>query len=168
MSGTDGKSTEEATGKLWSMIKDIKFAMLTTEDGDHLRARPMAASQKEFDGNLWFYTRASSHKVDEVESDSRVGVTYSDPSSQNYVSLSGTARLVRDKGAVQEHWSEALRTWFPKGTDDPDIAMLKVAISSAEYWDAPNSTMLHAYGYVKAVVTGQSPNPGGNEKINLK
>ena len=168
MSGTNGKSQGEATAKLWSMIKDIKFAMLTTEDGDHLRARPMAVSQKDFDGNLWFFTRASSHKVDEVQSDSRVCVTYADPSGQNYVSCSGTARLVRDQGAMKDHWNEALRTWFPKGTDDPDMGLLKVDVASAEYWDAPSSTMLHAYGYVKSVVTGQPPNPGGNEKINLK
>ena len=57
----------EATQKMWSMMKDIGFAMMTTEDGDHLRARPMVAAQKDFDGSLWFYTRASSHKVDEVQ-----------------------------------------------------------------------------------------------------
>lgn len=168
MSGTDGKTKAEATAKLWDMIKDIKYAMLTTEDGDHLRARPMAASQTDFDGTLWFYTRASSHKVEEIDADSRVGVTYSDPSSANYVSLSGTARLVQDRAAIQQHWSEWLTTWFPKGSEDPDVAILKVDVSSAEYWDAPNGTMLHAYGYLKAKLTGEPPHPGGNEKIDLK
>jgi general stress protein 26 len=161
------KTHSEATKKMWSMMKDIGFAMMTTEDGDNLRARPMVAAQKEFDGSLWFYTRASSHKVDEVQGDQRVGVTYADPSKQDYVSLSGKARLVRDKAAITEHWQESMRTWFPKGTDDPDIALLRVEITEAEYWDAPNSTMVHAYGYVKSVLTGSPPNPGGNEKINF-
>ncbi len=159
--------SDDKLGKLWDMIKDVKIAMLTSEDGGQLRARPMAASQKEFDGNLWFFTRASAHKVREVQQDEHVGVTYADPGSQNYVSLSGTASLVRDGGAITEHWSEVMRTWFPKGKDDPDIALLKVHVTQAEYWDAPNSTMLHAYGYVKAALTGQSPQPGGNEKITL-
>ncbi len=161
------KTHSEATKKMWSMMKDIGFAMMTTEDGDNLRARPMVAAQKEFDGSLWFYTRASSHKVDEVQGDQRVGITYADPSKQDYVSLSGKARLVRDKAAITEHWQEAMRTWFPKGTDDPDIAMLRVDVTAAEYWDAPNSTMVHAYGYVKAVVTGEPPHPGGNEKLSF-
>ncbi len=161
------KTHSEATKKMWSMMKDIGFAMMTTEDGDNLRARPMVAAQKEFDGSLWFYTRASSHKVDEVQGDQRVGVTYSEPSKQNYVSLSGKARLVRDKAAITEHWQEAMRTWFPKGTDDPDIALLRVDVTAAEYWDAPSSTMVHAYGYVKAVVTGDPPHPGGNEKLSF-
>ena len=161
------KSHAEATEKMWSMMKDIGFAMMTTEDGDHLRARPMAAAQKEFDGNLWFFTRASSHKVDEVRGDQRVGVTYAEPSKQEYVSLSGHARLVRDRAAIEQHWQEALRTWFPKGTDDPDIALLKVEVDMAEYWDAPNSKMVHAYGYVKAVLTGTPPSSGDNQKISF-
>ncbi len=161
------KTHSEATKKMWSMMKDIGFAMMTTEDGDNLRARPMVAAQKEFDGSLWFYTRASSHKVDEVQGDQRVGVTYAEPSKQNYVSLSGHARLVRDKAAITEHWQEAMRTWFPKGIDDPDIALLRVEVTAAEYWDAPNSMMVHAYGYVKAVVTGEPPHPGGNEKLSF-
>ena len=158
-------STPEIREKLWSMMKGIQIAMLTTEDGGHLRARPMAASQKEFDGTLWFFTRKHSGKVDEVFADRRVGVTYADSGKQDYVSLSGTATLVTDKNLVQAHWAEALRTWFPKGTDDPEIALLKVTVTGAEYWDAPNSTMLHAYGYVKAVVTGEPPHPGENKKV---
>ena len=160
------KSHSEATQKLWSMIKDIQFAMMTTEDGGMLRARPMVAAQKEFDGNLWFFTRASSHKVQEAEGQ-KVGITYADGGKQDYVSLSGQAHLVRDRAAIDAHWGEAMRTWFPKGKDDPDIAMLKVAISAAEYWDAPNSTMVHAYGYVKAVLTGAAPHPGENEKLTF-
>ena len=161
------QTTEDATSKLWDMMRSIGFAMLTSEDDGHLRARPMVASQKEFDGTLWFFTRVSSHKVEEVQAQHRVGVTYSEPSRQNYVSLSGDASLVRDAEAIASHWGEAMRTWFPKGKDDPDIALLKVDVTQAEYWDAPSSTMLHAYGYVKAVVTGTPPHPGGNEKLKL-
>lgn len=160
-------SEAEDVQKLWSMIKGIEFGMLVSEDGDALRGRPMAASQREFDGNLWFFTRASSHKVAEVERDQRVNVSYADPRKQNYVSVSGRASLVRDKAAIKDHWSEAVRTWFPKGIDDPDIALLKVEVSQAEYWDAPSSTMLHAYGYAKARLTGESPDPGGNQKLHL-
>lgn len=158
---------DEAKQKLWTMMKGIRFAMLTTEDGGHLRARPMVAAQDSFDGTLWFFTRASSHKVDEVGSEHQVGVTYADAGQQNYISFSGRASLVRDKAAIDEHWSEAMRTWFAKGKDDPEVALLKVDVEAAEYWDAPNSTMVHAYGYVKAVLTGKSPNPGENQKLNF-
>lgn len=158
--------TPEVRAKLWSMMKGIQIAMMTTDDDGHLRARPMAASQSEFDGTLWFFTRADAHKVEEG-ANHQVGVSYSDSGQQNYVSLSGKAELVRDKATVKAHWAEYLRTWFPKGVEDPDIALLKVSVEAAEYWDAPNSKMLHAYGYVKAVITGESPHPGDNKKVSF-
>lgn len=159
--------TPEIREKLWSMMKDIQTAMLTTEDGGHLRARPMVASQKDFDGTLWFFTRKDSHKVSEVDAEHQVGVSYADSGKQDYVSLSGRASLVTDKTSIDEHWSEIMRTWFAGGKDDPEVALLKVTIEAAEYWDAPNSKMVHAYGYVKAVLTGESPQPGENKKVSF-
>lgn len=155
------------TAKLWEMIKSIEIAMMVTEDGGHLRSRPMAVSQKDFDGTLWFFTRASAHKVMEIEHDHQVNLAYANPAKQDYVSVSGNATLVRDPAVIEAHWSEMVRTWFPKGKDDPEIALLKVTVEQAEYWDSPSSTMLHAYGYVKAVVTGESPQPGGHGTVNL-
>lgn len=159
--------TPEAREKLWSMMKEVRVAMLTTSDGGTLRARPMIASQKGFDGTLWFLTRASSHKAAEVEGAPQVGVTYADSAGQNYVSLSGTARMVRDRPSIEAHWSEAARVWFPKGLEEPDLALLRVDVEGAEYWDAPNGTMLMAYGYIKARLTGEPPHPGGHATVRL-
>ncbi len=159
---------QEQSDTLWDMMKSVRFAMLTTEDGDHLRARPMAASQDRFDGTLWFFTHASAHKVEEVESEHRVCVTYADPKMQNYVSLSGRARLVQDRATIDRHWSDILVTWFPNGKDDPDTALLRVDVTQAEYWDAPNSKMVHAYGYVKSKLTGVAPSSGTNEKMTIR
>lgn len=153
--------------KLWDMISSIQTAMLTSDDGGTLRARPMVAAQKDFDGVLWFFTRAGAHKVSEVEHETQVNVSYADSHKQNYVSLSGTTKVVTDASVIKAHWSEAMRTWFPKGSDDPDIAILRVDITQAEYWDAPSSTMVYLYGYVKAVATGASPHPGENAKLKL-
>jgi general stress protein 26 len=157
----------ETLKKLWSLISSVKVAMLTSEDGPHLRARPMVAAQSDFDGALYFFTRASAHKVEEVGQKSRVCVSYADAGEQNYVSLSGSAHVERDPALVHAHWSEAMRTWFPKGKDDPDIAILKVDVDQAEYWDAPSSTMVYLYGYAKAVTTGKAPHPGENEKVRI-
>jgi general stress protein 26 len=157
----------ETLKKLSDMIKHIQTAMLTSEDGPHLRARPMVAAQQDFDGELFFYTHASAHKVREVGAHERVGVSYADSHHQLYVSLSGTADVLTDKALIKAHWSEPMRTWFPEGIDDPDIAILKVTVDQAEYWDAPSSAMVHLFGYVKAVTTGQAPHPGENEKVTL-
>jgi len=154
---------------LREIVKDIDFAMLTTLDDDGtLRSRPMSSNKEiEFDGDLWFFTYASSHKVDEVEREHQVGVSFADPKTQRYVSMSGAATLVRDKAKIEELWQPHLKAWFPKGTDEPDIALLKVNVSKAEYWDAPSSFVAHAVGLVKATLTGTPASGGENEKLDL-
>ena len=70
-------------------------------------------------------------------------------------------------GRRRNLWSEGLRTWFPKGSDDPRIALIKVDVDMAEYWDSPSSTMVYAYGYLKAITTGERPNPGENASVRF-
>jgi general stress protein 26 len=155
--------------KLTELISDIQFAMLTTVEPDGtLRSRPMATQQQEFDGDLWFFTRADAPKVDEVEHEQHVNVSFADPNRQHYVSVSGRARLVRDRRKIEELWNPAYRAWFPDGLDDPQLALLKVSADKAEYWDGQTSAVAHLFGLAKAAVTGQSYQGGENEKINLK
>jgi general stress protein 26 len=159
---------QDEAEKLWSLIKSAKFAMMVTEDGGKLRGRPMAASQNGFDGTLWFFTRASSHKVNEIEADGRVCVTYADPGSQDYVSFSGTARLSREKSEIDMRWTDVLKAWFPDGKDDPDVALLEVTVEEAEYWDRPNSRVVRALGYAKAKITGRPSRLGEDKKVHVR
>lgn len=160
------KLGREAETKVWSMIKEIKVAMMATHaEGGHMHARPMIASQNGFDGELWFFADRRSRLVDEVGHCDRVLLTYADWSTQSYVSVEGIAAVVEDRSRISEHWSEGMRTWFPQGRDDPAIALVRVKVESAEYWDAPSSAMVHAYGYVKAVTTGKRPHPGETGKV---
>jgi len=159
----------EHISKLAELISDIEFAMLTTVESDGtLRSRPMATQKQDFDGDLWFFTRASSPKVDEVEQEQNVCVAFARPDKQHYVSVSGRARLVRDRAKIEELWNPAYKAWFPEGLDDPDLALLKVSADKAEYWDGQTSVVAHLVGLAKAAVTGQSYQGGENEKVNLK
>lgn len=154
--------------KLRELIKDIRFAMLTTveEDGT-LRSRPMATQQTEFDGDLWFFTNANAPKVDEVQQEQHVNVSYANPEKQKYVSVSGKAQLVRDRQKIEELWNPLYKAWFPNGLDDPNLALLKVNVDRAEYWDSPSSAVVRLVGFVKALTTGKPYSGGENEKIDL-
>ncbi|MBK1662857.1 pyridoxamine 5'-phosphate oxidase family protein [Paracraurococcus ruber] len=162
------RSDAEAKRKVWEMIKDVEIAMMVTMDEEgRFRGRPMRASQKEFDGVLWFFTQAGSPKTGEVAQDERCLLAYSDPRGQNYVSIYGVAELVRDVEQQKRLWAEPLRVWFPGGAESPEVALLKVTCEGAEYWDSPSSTLVHAYGYIKAVTTGEPPHPGANDKVDF-
>lgn len=160
---------QEQVDKLWSLVRRVKIAMFVTQDAEgDLRARPMANRQAdEFDGALWFFTAEDSPKVGEAERDRQVNLSFADASDQTYVSISGTAEIVRDRAEIDRRWSEILTTWFPKGKDDPNVALIKVTAHKGEYWDSPSSTMVHAYGYVKAKLTGTPPDPGDHGKVRL-
>ena len=152
--------------KVWTLIKDIRIALLVTGDRDgRLHGRPMAAMNKDFDGDLWFASRDNAPKLDEIADNTHVLLAYSEPKDQNYVSVSGTARIVRDPATVKSLWSEPMRVWFPKGPDDPEIALIRVTVDSAEYWDAPSSAFVYAFGYAKARLTGEPPKDVGKNKV---
>jgi general stress protein 26 len=167
---TQTRTDQAARDKVWELIRDIEVATMVTLDTEgHMRGRPMRAVElKEFDGTLWFFTAAGSPKAAEIRQDERVLLAYAEPSDQNYVSVSGTAQIIRDVAQQKAMWSEPLRTWFPGGPEDPNAALLKVEVEGAEYWDAPSSTLLHAFGYVKARITGEPPKAGENDKVSFK
>lgn len=155
------KTHEESVRKLRELIGDVKVAMLTTVEPDgSLRSRPMMTQKAEFDGTLWFFTGLSSAKVDEVQREQQVNVSYADPKSQVYVSVSGLAKISRDRTKMEELWSPLHKAWFPKGLEDPDLALLQVEVDKAEYWDSPSSKVVQLIGFVKAIATGK---PYGEE-----
>ena len=73
---------------------------------------------------------------------------------------------MRDRSKIEELWNPLFKAWFPQGLEDPDLALLKVNVDKAEYWDSPSSKVVRLAGFLKAVATGKPiSNPGDNEKI---
>lgn len=163
------RSRSDEIKVLGEKIKGIRIAMMTTAESDGtLRSRPMATQEVEFDGDLWFFTQAGAPKVDDVESHRQVNISYAEPDDNRYISVSGTAELVRDQNKLKELWKPFLKIWFPKGLEDPELALLKVNVTSAEYWDAPSSKMVLLANMAKSLVTGQQDLGGKNEKIEMR
>jgi general stress protein 26 len=156
--------------KLREIVKAVDICMLTTVDERGvLHSRPMSNNREvEFGGDLWFFTYGSSHKVDEIDRTPKVNASFADVGGQLYASLSGTAELVRDRGKVAELWKPHLKAWFPEGVDTPDIALLKVTVERAEYWDGSQSFVAHAVSLVSSLLRGEPAQPGENEKLELK
>lgn len=162
------RTDDASKKKVLELLKGTKIAMMATHgEGGIMHARPMATNTAEFDGTLWFFTDTNSPKVQEIRDNPETLLTYSDESNQNYVSVQGRASLVNDRAKVAELWVEPLRVWFPKGKDDPDILLVKIDVDSAEYWDSPSSTMVHLYGYAKALATGERPHPGDSATVRF-
>lgn len=150
---------------VWNRIKDIRFAMLTTQDADgSLTARPMTVAQKQFDGTLWFFTSRSSPPAMAVAAKPEVGLQFVDTQKDLYVSLSGEAILEHDRVRIEALWSPLMKAYFPKGTDDPDLVLLRVDAYKAEYWDVKESRPVQLYKMAKAMVKGERPTDLGEHR----
>ena len=156
--------------KLCEMIKEIDFCMLTTVDENNdLHSRPMSLnSEVDPEGNLWFFTYGNSHKVSEVNRTPKCSVSFAKTDDYRFVSISGKAEVIRDKRKIEELWKPELKVWFPKGIDEPDIALLRLGIDKAEYWDGPSSTVAKVVSFVSALVKGESASAGENKKLDLR
>ena len=146
--------------KLWNLIKAIKFAMFTTRHGNgHLHSRPMTTQNGKIDEDtsLWFFMSRRSEIVADIAHEPAVSLAYADTDADDYVSVSGQARVVDDMAKKRQLWNKMTEAWFPGGIDDPDLALVQVSITHADYWKAKDSKLTQVFKMAKAAVTGHPP-----------
>jgi general stress protein 26 len=158
---TDSEKRE----RLKELVGDFDTAMLVTrtEDGA-LRSRPLSiVHNKDDQERLYFSTAIDSPKVSELEADPRVHVCMQD--KRRFASMTGVARVVKDRTLIDKLWSEAWRIWFPKGKDDPSLCILIVEPSEAAYWDASGlEGVTYLFEMAKAYVTHTKPDSDQDER----
>jgi len=149
LSGAEGRE------KISELVKGIKIAMMTTaaQDGS-MSSRPMAVQDVPFDGTLWFLASIESEKIEELAKDQHVTLTFAEPKDSKYISLKGRGTYSQDKAKIHELWNGWYKAWFPGGEDDPSIAVLRVDVSEADYWEANSSKLILGIKYLTAAATG--------------
>jgi general stress protein 26 len=156
---SDQDSSRKAQQNFLEILRKFDRAMLITHaptTGFH--ARPMAIADTDDDGGVWFISGADTAKVDELQRDSQVQAIMQ--SSSKWLSIVGHADVVRDRARIHALWKEAFRVWF-SGKDDPNIVLLHVRPSEAEYWDSSGLKGLKfALQVAAAYVTGKEPQRG--------
>jgi general stress protein 26 len=121
--------------KIGEIIGSIQVGMLTTvlANGE-LRSRPMLCADCDFD-SLWFLVKESRPLIAEAIGNRVVNVAFASPEKEQYASVSGLAQLVEDEKMTQKLWRSELKSYFSKGLEEPDLALLRVDIHHAEAWD---------------------------------
>lgn len=148
------------------ILEHAKIAQLTTVDlKGNLVSRPLELQETDSDGNLWFFTQDPSPKADEIRANPHVNVAVHD--SKGYLSISGTASLTKDEAKIEELWKSSVSAWFEGGREDPSIALIKVDSDTAEYWASDEPRVASAFKIAKSAVTGDTPNIGKNDVVDL-
>jgi general stress protein 26 len=140
---------------IWAKVRAIETCMLVTQDGPHLRARPMAAIPRTARNAIWFLADATAHAGEELARNPQACLAFADPVHQCYVSLSGRIALVQDRAAIEELWNDTAARSFPRGPADPRILLLRFEPALGQYWDAPSGTIAAAFRFLTSAVTGQ-------------
>ena len=163
------QSTNEHT--LWTLIKDIKFGMLTHRHSDgELHSTPLTTQNKADDEgtDLYFFISRKSDVAACVAKDANVNVAYAHPGDDRYVSVAGHASIVEDQAKKDYLFTSFAKAWFPGGATDPDMALLQINIGHAEYWDVKESKMVQLAKMASAAITGKPPeNMGDHKEMNL-
>lgn len=111
-------------------------------------------------GWLWFLTDRHSRKACELIRNPHATIAFQSRTGDRYVSVQGTAVVVRDDVKLRELWNPTLRSWFTRSSREPDIVLVAVRVLRAEYWLAPRTRMARVLGSVRAVVTGKRREAG--------
>jgi general stress protein 26 len=144
-------------------IERIRVAMMTTADDDGtLKSRPMHVMRVDGDGSLWFLTQEGSHKLEHLR---RVNLSFSDGDDADWLSVSGSGEVLRERPTIEALWSPMAKPWFPGGKDDPTLVALRVRADAIEYWDANSSRMMRMLEMARAALSGQRADLGDHGEV---
>jgi general stress protein 26 len=160
--------------QLYEMIHDIEIAMLTTRRPDgHLESRAMANQKRAEGADLWFVTADETGKLRDIEFDPHVNLAYYKDRTREWVSVSGTARISRDRSIIRQLYATDWKAWFPDegdprhGTpDDPRLVLIGVDVHAAVFFEVNKPQPVVLYELVKGWLTGTEPDIGEMHRVN--
>ncbi|OJJ50027.1 hypothetical protein ASPZODRAFT_13130 [Penicilliopsis zonata CBS 506.65] len=166
---------------LVDFISEMKFGMLTTKastDSDLLASRCMALAGKENGGiDLIFHTNLFSGKtMDLTLHPKETNMSFLDPISGAWASISGTATVIADPAVVAKYYSPTLKAWLGDlgdgvhdgGPSDPRIGVIKLESKLATYVLARQGMFGRAIETVKSAARGDVPAINSIRELSLE
>jgi len=164
---------EKKLDDLYKLIDGIEVAMFTTRRPDgQLVTRPMQVQERRSGTDLWFMTDWETHKLDELASDPHVNLAFYKDRTREWVSVSGTAIISRDRKLIRELYKPDWKAWLGDqggerdgGPGDPRIALILVEAQSVEYLVVDKPRPIVLFEVAKGIVTGSTPDVGEQRTI---
>ena len=178
---TDGTTDDNVPSakkieELYSLVEGIDIAMLTNRSYDGtLTSRPMSTQAKRPRVDFWFVTSTETHKVDELEAQPEVNLAYYNNKSREWVSVSGTARIVTDRELIRTLYKPDWKAWFGDeggvrngGPNDPRLALIEVEAHEATFLKSSQPRAVQLFKVAKAMLTGETPKVGDMRHVGKK
>ncbi|MEZ5139331.1 MAG: pyridoxamine 5'-phosphate oxidase family protein [Acidimicrobiales bacterium] len=149
----------DAPRSLTDLADGIRIAMVTSPAPRGLDARPLTV-QRVDDDRVWFLVAGDAEWLPAA---SAGPVNLALTASDRWVSLSGTASVVTDPGAIAELGDPISDAWFHG--DHPPVA-LRVDVEHGDWWAAAGAPRV-AVGLMKAKLTGAEPDTGDRGAVDV-
>ena len=146
---------------LWKHLSKSPFLMLgLTGSNEHSEPLTAQLDDEQVD-RLWFF----------IGKDNRLGkggsamAQFASKGHDFFACLAGTAALDNNRAMVEKLWSKQAEAWFPNGKDDPNLALLRFDITSAEL----SETDLSLSGRLKLIFGGhlQVDEMGSHARVGM-
>lgn len=144
---------------LWKRMEQSPFIMIGLT-GAHEHSEPLTAQlDKDQVDTLWFFIG----KDNRLAKGGAAMAQYISKGHDLFACLSGSARVDNDRSMIDKLWSKQVEAWFPGGKEDPNLALLRFDIDSAELWE----TDMSLTGKLKMIFGGkiQPDEEGSHVKV---
>lgn len=152
--------TAEIKQHFWKKLSASPFVMIGL-DGDGQHSEPLTAQLDEDQvDTIYFFIG----KDNRLAGGGKAMVQFVSKGHDFFACLSGEARVDNDFAMIDKLWNNQVGAWFPGGKDDPNLALLRFDVDSAEMWE----TDMSIAGKVKMLFGGKidAGDEGSHAKVS--
>lgn len=151
--------TQEIKQHFWKKLADSPFVMIGLDTpGEH--SEPLTAQLDEDQVDTIFFFIGKDNRL---ASGGPAMLQFVSKGHDFFACLSGDARVDNDFAQIDKLWNKQVEAWFSGGKDDPNLALLRFDVDSAELWE----TDMSLSGKVKMLFGGKikSDEAGSHAKV---
>ena len=128
---------QELEAKLWKALESDRTVMLGLDGAEDGHTRPMTAQAEGERSPIWFFTAKDNSLVQTLGrggSGDRAIATFASKGHDLFATFHGRLSVDTDRAVVDRLWNRFVAAWYPKGKDDPSLALLRLDAERAEIW----------------------------------
>ena len=152
---------QDAVDKLRSLVSSSPTCMFASNlTSVPFHVCPMQVQRVDDQGNIWFFSDASSEHNRHLREDPRVELIFSNHSNYQYLAVFGEIIISRDPAKIDELWTSAMKAWFPDGKSDPNLTLLRVHPELVHYWDTKDGKLVTLAKILGSAISGNPADVG--------
>ncbi|WP_066797446.1 pyridoxamine 5'-phosphate oxidase family protein [Sphingomonas soli] len=127
--------TAELKADLWKKLADSPFLMMGLMESHEHHIPITAQLDEEQVDTLFFFIG----KDNRLAKGGRAMAHFISKGHDYFACFDGDATIDNDLAQIEKLWNPQVEAWFPGGKDDPNLALLRFDIDSAELWETDMS-----------------------------